>query len=252
MVVKYRPADRGTTLSSIQRTCFEKDLTVSAISNIGTSSQAPRTPPPVDSDRYQDTVYSDHPSLHLQPIDSAKAPSNTDFSDSPHLQASANRFGPRSAPPMDQLGQRAPSQATDRSASHLQLISCDTKVLTSPIARTSKRPRIELVTGLHLQSINSATALPDHRLRISRTMLTYTEYYQSTPSPLGVGPARDLAYQTIYDYFAEETATPILLGRLLDLFEPEAVGALGIFLTDTFGRARLRLYQQGQGLWLPG
>eukprot|EP00536_Pseudo-nitzschia_multiseries_P018261 jgi/Psemu1/54803/gm1.54803_g len=54
-------------------------------------------------------------------------------------------------------------------------------------------------------------------------MLTYTEYYQSTPSPLGVGPARDLAYQTIYDYFAEETATPILLGRLLDLFEPEPV-----------------------------
>eukprot|EP00536_Pseudo-nitzschia_multiseries_P011819 jgi/Psemu1/30142/gm1.30142_g len=34
--------------------------------------------------------------------------------------------------------------------------------------------------------------------------------------------ARDLAYQTIYDYFAEETATPILLGHLLDLFEPEA------------------------------
>eukprot|EP00536_Pseudo-nitzschia_multiseries_P019582 jgi/Psemu1/61650/gm1.61650_g len=80
-------------------------------------------------------------------------------------------------------------------------------------------------------------------------MLTYTEYYQSTPSPLGVGPARDLAYQTIYDYFAEETATPVLLGRLLDLFEPEPVGALGIFLTDTFGKARLRLYQQGQGLW---
>eukprot|EP00536_Pseudo-nitzschia_multiseries_P019066 jgi/Psemu1/58752/gm1.58752_g len=72
-------------------------------------------------------------------------------------------------------------------------------------------------------------------------MLTYTEYYQSTPSPLGVGPARDLAYQTIYDYFAEETATPVLLGRLLDLFEPEPVGALGIFLTDTFGKARLRL-----------
>eukprot|EP00536_Pseudo-nitzschia_multiseries_P016461 jgi/Psemu1/46299/gm1.46299_g len=72
-------------------------------------------------------------------------------------------------------------------------------------------------------------------------MLTYTEYYQSTPSPLGVGPTRDLAYQTIYDYFAEETATPILLGRLLDLFEPEPVGALGIFLTDTFGKARLRL-----------
>eukprot|EP00536_Pseudo-nitzschia_multiseries_P018110 jgi/Psemu1/54179/gm1.54179_g len=53
-------------------------------------------------------------------------------------------------------------------------------------------------------------------------MWTYTKYYQATTSPLGVGPARDLAYQTIYDYFAEETAAPILLGRLLDLFEPEA------------------------------
>eukprot|EP00536_Pseudo-nitzschia_multiseries_P019395 jgi/Psemu1/60542/gm1.60542_g len=78
---------------------------------------------------------------------------------------------------------------------------------------------------------------------LRHNMLTYTEYYQSTPSPLGVGPARDLAYQTIYDYFAEETATPVLLGRLLDLFEPEAVGALGIFLTNTFGKARLRLVQ---------
>eukprot|EP00536_Pseudo-nitzschia_multiseries_P019005 jgi/Psemu1/58441/gm1.58441_g len=66
-------------------------------------------------------------------------------------------------------------------------------------------------------------------------MLTYTEYFQATTSPLGVGPARDLAYQT--DYFAEDMDTPTLLGLLLDLFEPEAVGALGIFLTDTCGSA---------------
>eukprot|EP00536_Pseudo-nitzschia_multiseries_P019524 jgi/Psemu1/61156/gm1.61156_g len=89
----------------------------------------------------------------------------------------------------------------------------------------------------HLQASANLPSISKRK----HTMLTYTEYYQSTPSPLGVGPARDLAYQTIYDYFAEETATPILLGRLLDLFEPEPVEALGIFLTDTFGKARLRL-----------
>eukprot|EP00536_Pseudo-nitzschia_multiseries_P010183 jgi/Psemu1/25282/gm1.25282_g len=71
-------------------------------------------------------------------------------------------------------------------------------------------------------------------------MLTYMSITRAPPVPWS-GTARDLAYQTIYDYFAEETATPILLGRLLDLFEPEPVGALGIFLTDTFGKARLRL-----------
>eukprot|EP00536_Pseudo-nitzschia_multiseries_P012227 jgi/Psemu1/31350/gm1.31350_g len=89
--------------------------------------------------------------------------------------------------------------------------------------------------------VPTARSFSDHPHLHYPNMLTYTEYYQTTTSPLGVGPAWDLAYQTIYDYFAEETATPILLGCLLDLFEPEAVGAIGIFLTDTFGRARLQL-----------
>eukprot|EP00536_Pseudo-nitzschia_multiseries_P009678 jgi/Psemu1/23979/gm1.23979_g len=72
-------------------------------------------------------------------------------------------------------------------------------------------------------------------------MLTYSEYFQATASPLGVGTDRDLAYQTIYGYFAEDADTPTLLGRLLDLFEAQTVGALGIFLIDTFGRPRLQL-----------
>eukprot|EP00536_Pseudo-nitzschia_multiseries_P002607 jgi/Psemu1/5874/gm1.5874_g len=128
--------------------------------------------------------------------------------------------------------------------------------LLAPPYRT-KRASNQFGHRLHLQPIDSAKLprLHLHHFQLTdapscqqsappispSNMLTYTEYYQSTPSPLGVGPARDLAYQTIYDYFAEETATPILLNRLLDLFEPEAVGALGIFLTDTFGKARLRL-----------
>eukprot|EP00536_Pseudo-nitzschia_multiseries_P017365 jgi/Psemu1/50576/gm1.50576_g len=161
---------------------------------------------------------------------------------------------------------------TDAHSSPLQLIS-------TPRIRTTPTPTdLSVTTPLHFQAVQSnrfwslgtskwpvasLPASPSTYLQSIRTskwpvasrrfpatpaspslsnnMLTYTEYYQSTPSPLGVGPARDLAYQTIYDYFAEETATPILLGRLLDLFEPEAVGALGIFLTDTFGKARLRL-----------
>eukprot|EP00536_Pseudo-nitzschia_multiseries_P018439 jgi/Psemu1/55614/gm1.55614_g len=113
---------------------------------------------------------------------------------------------------------------------------------------TSKRPPDRRLRRLPAppppkirQSAPVASRFPPSISKRRHNMLTYTEYYQSTPSPLGVGPARDLAYQTIYDYFAEETATPILLGRLLDLFEPEPVGALGIFLTDTFGKARLRL-----------
>eukprot|EP00536_Pseudo-nitzschia_multiseries_P018374 jgi/Psemu1/55264/gm1.55264_g len=218
MVVKYRPADRGTTLS-IQRTYFEKDLTVSAISNIVS---------------YQDTAYSANPQHRT--------------SKRPRIKLVTGL--------------------------HLQLIPCDTST-TTPTTPTIRSPRTgdsdislclqartpscrqSFQTGnsdvsLRLQARTSSSEDLTSRPSSHYNMLTYTEYYQSTPSPLGVGPAQDLAYQTIYDYFAEETATPILLGRLLDLFEPEAVGALGIFLTDTVGKAHLRLYNKGQGLWLPG
>eukprot|EP00536_Pseudo-nitzschia_multiseries_P019072 jgi/Psemu1/58783/gm1.58783_g len=155
----------------------------------------------------------------------------------PHL-VSANRFGHLSAPPVDRLAlerdrrlQRlsAPPSGQTYPRLHLQLTPIDPKIrlLRQSLILRDRFSLINYSNNLQLQ------LLPD--------MLTYTEYYQTTTSPLGVGPARDLAYQTIYDYFAEETATPILLGRLFNLFEPEAVGALGIFLTGTFGRARLRL-----------
>eukprot|EP00536_Pseudo-nitzschia_multiseries_P015987 jgi/Psemu1/44491/gm1.44491_g len=81
----------------------------------------------------------------------------------------------------------------------------------------------------------SASNVPSHN------MLTYSEYFQATASPFGGGPDRDLAYSAVYDYFAEDTDTPTLLGHLLDLFEAQAVGAQGIFLIDTFGRAQFRL-----------
>eukprot|EP00536_Pseudo-nitzschia_multiseries_P015379 jgi/Psemu1/42325/gm1.42325_g len=134
-------------------------------------------------------------------------------------------------------------QADRRIHSHLLASPIQIRTSKWPVASPSCIAQHVPPVELHLQVASCpflhlpAPASPSH----SNNMLTYTEYYQSTPSPLGVGPARDLAYQTIYDYFAEETATPILLGRLLDLFEPEPVGALGIFLTDTFGKARLRL-----------
>eukprot|EP00536_Pseudo-nitzschia_multiseries_P014713 jgi/Psemu1/39934/gm1.39934_g len=154
MVVKYRPADRGTSTLSIQRTYFAKDLTVSAISNIDTG------------DSNVSLTGDSNVSLHLQ------ASANQDTGDSNVLHIR------QSAPPR---------------------FLC-----------TSDSPHLQ--ASVNLPSISKR----------KHTMLTYTEYYQSTPSPLGLGPARDLAYQTIYDYFAEETATPILLGRLLELFEPEA------------------------------
>eukprot|EP00536_Pseudo-nitzschia_multiseries_P018772 jgi/Psemu1/57270/gm1.57270_g len=61
-------------------------------------------------------------------------------------------------------------------------------------------------------------------------MLTYSEYFRATPSPFG------------------STATSlwppppqVLLGHLLNLFESEAVGALGIFVADSKGLPCLRL-----------
>eukprot|EP00536_Pseudo-nitzschia_multiseries_P000324 jgi/Psemu1/717/gm1.717_g len=246
MVVKYRPG--GTTLS-IQRTYFEKYLTVSAISNIASANRgwlpvctvivtvlhlhllAPPSGFPFQLQRYgrltRESITFKRPDLQLQRY--APPSGQPALADNPHLQAAlANRHQPtihtskqpvagsilahRSAP---RTSSRSPSDTDSSDSLHLQA--------------SSRLVSVKLL--IH----NPAPALTSHN------MLTYTEYYQTTTSPLGVGPAQDLAYQTIYDYFAEETAAPILLGRLLDLFEPEAVGALGIFLTDTFGRARLRL-----------
>eukprot|EP00536_Pseudo-nitzschia_multiseries_P004454 jgi/Psemu1/10005/gm1.10005_g len=102
------------------------------------------------------------------------------------------------------------STDTDNSNSDKSAPLSAPKILT-PHPRTN-----HLQAARRIRTTDSSSKRPRRH-----NMLTYTEYYQSTPSPLGVGPTRDLAYQTIYDYFAEETASPILLGRLLDLFEPE-------------------------------
>eukprot|EP00536_Pseudo-nitzschia_multiseries_P010781 jgi/Psemu1/26939/gm1.26939_g len=79
-------------------------------------------------------------------------------------------------------------------------------------------------------------------------MKTYSEYFQATASPFGSTPAdQNEACSTIYGYFAAADNTPpLLLDQLLDLFEAQAVGALGIFVADTLGKSHLRLVH---GLW---
>eukprot|EP00536_Pseudo-nitzschia_multiseries_P007162 jgi/Psemu1/17252/gm1.17252_g len=59
--------------------------------------------------------------------------------------------------------------------------------------------------------------------------------YSSTPAE------RYMAYNTIYGYFRPDTTQQQLLEQLLNLFEAQAVGALGIFVADLQGEARLRL-----------
>eukprot|EP00536_Pseudo-nitzschia_multiseries_P003135 jgi/Psemu1/7029/gm1.7029_g len=71
-------------------------------------------------------------------------------------------------------------------------------------------------------------------------MLTYSEYFQATARLFESIPAnQDSAYTTIYGFFADNA--PLLLDRLLDLFEAQAVGALGIFVANTIGESHLRL-----------
>eukprot|EP00536_Pseudo-nitzschia_multiseries_P018366 jgi/Psemu1/55221/gm1.55221_g len=73
-------------------------------------------------------------------------------------------------------------------------------------------------------------------------MLTYSEYFQATASPFGSTPAEhNEAYNIIYGYFTAATPQQ-LLERLLNLFEVQAVGAIGIFVADPLlGESRLGL-----------
>eukprot|EP00536_Pseudo-nitzschia_multiseries_P016022 jgi/Psemu1/44623/gm1.44623_g len=78
-------------------------------------------------------------------------------------------------------------------------------------------------------------------------MKTYSKYFQATANLFGNTPAdRNEAYSTIYGYFAAANNVPPLLDQLLNLFEAQAAGALGIFVADTLGESRLRLVH---GLW---
>eukprot|EP00536_Pseudo-nitzschia_multiseries_P016057 jgi/Psemu1/44760/gm1.44760_g len=72
-------------------------------------------------------------------------------------------------------------------------------------------------------------------------MLTYSEYFRTTPSPFGSTAERDKAYSTIFSYFTLASPPQVLLEHLLNLFEAEAVGALGIFVADSQGLPCLRL-----------
>eukprot|EP00536_Pseudo-nitzschia_multiseries_P019425 jgi/Psemu1/60699/gm1.60699_g len=57
---------------------------------------------------------------------------------------------------------------------------------------------------------------------------------------------RNKAYATIFSYFTLASLPQVLLEHLLNLFEAEAVGALGIFVADPQGLPCLRLVH---GLW---
>eukprot|EP00536_Pseudo-nitzschia_multiseries_P001333 jgi/Psemu1/3095/gm1.3095_g len=72
-------------------------------------------------------------------------------------------------------------------------------------------------------------------------MLTYSEYFRATPSPFGSSAERNKAYATIFGYFTLASTPQALLEQLLNLFEAEAVGALGIFVADAQGMPCLRL-----------
>eukprot|EP00536_Pseudo-nitzschia_multiseries_P014338 jgi/Psemu1/38317/gm1.38317_g len=72
-------------------------------------------------------------------------------------------------------------------------------------------------------------------------MLTYSEYFRATPSPFGSSVERNKAYATIFSYFTLASPPQVLLGHLLNLFESEAVGVLGIFVAGPQGLPCLRL-----------
>eukprot|EP00536_Pseudo-nitzschia_multiseries_P008888 jgi/Psemu1/21732/gm1.21732_g len=73
-------------------------------------------------------------------------------------------------------------------------------------------------------------------------MLTYSKYFQATASPFGNIPAdRKDTYNIIYGHFAAADPAPQLLDHLLNLFEAQAAGALGIFVASTRVESRFRL-----------
>eukprot|EP00536_Pseudo-nitzschia_multiseries_P014700 jgi/Psemu1/39816/gm1.39816_g len=84
-------------------------------------------------------------------------------------------------------------------------------------------------------------------------MLTYSEcFLQATASPFGSSPAeRNEAYNTILGYFSPASTPQSLLEQLLNLFEDQAVGALGIFVADALGKPRLRLVHDLQKYPIP-
>eukprot|EP00536_Pseudo-nitzschia_multiseries_P017688 jgi/Psemu1/52058/gm1.52058_g len=76
-------------------------------------------------------------------------------------------------------------------------------------------------------------------LQASGTTMNYREYFQGS-GPFGEAPARHDVYQAIYTLFTE-TEGDRLLPLLLDIFNAQAIGGLGIFQEDAAGVDRLRV-----------
>eukprot|EP00536_Pseudo-nitzschia_multiseries_P006461 jgi/Psemu1/15349/gm1.15349_g len=73
----------------------------------------------------------------------------------------------------------------------------------------------------------------------SSNAMNYREYFQGS-GPFGDAPARHDVYQAIYTLFAEADGER-LLPLLLDIFNDQAIGGLGIFQEDAAGVYRLRV-----------
>eukprot|EP00536_Pseudo-nitzschia_multiseries_P019010 jgi/Psemu1/58485/gm1.58485_g len=69
--------------------------------------------------------------------------------------------------------------------------------------------------------------------------MNYREYFQGA-GPFGEAPARHDVYQAIYTLFTEAEGDR-LLPLLLDIFNAQAIGGLGIFQEDAAGVDRLRV-----------
>eukprot|EP00536_Pseudo-nitzschia_multiseries_P015378 jgi/Psemu1/217847/e_gw1.872.11.1 len=69
--------------------------------------------------------------------------------------------------------------------------------------------------------------------------MNYREYFQGS-GPFGEAPARHDVYQAIYTLFTEADGER-LLPLLLDIFNAQAIGGLGIFQEDAAGVDRLRV-----------
>eukprot|EP00536_Pseudo-nitzschia_multiseries_P011510 jgi/Psemu1/29141/gm1.29141_g len=74
---------------------------------------------------------------------------------------------------------------------------------------------------------------------IDRYRMNYREFFQGS-GPFGEAPARQEVYQAIYTLFTEVEGDR-LLSLLLDIFNAQAIGGLGIFQEDAAGVDWLRV-----------
>eukprot|EP00536_Pseudo-nitzschia_multiseries_P018507 jgi/Psemu1/55932/gm1.55932_g len=92
--------------------------------------------------------------------------------------------------------------------------------------------------ALHEAYLGSIQLLPRLPAK-DTTMRSYREFFQGD-GPFGEAPARHDIYQAIYTLFNEADGDQ-LLPLLLDIFNAQAIGGLGIFQEDAAGVDRLRV-----------